>query len=109
MAVGPLKTIVARHTSRFGHLALLAPILAACTVTIILIFRDQTLIGEIQASSFKSAVRREGSSGDTALAPLRARFAAALVDLNQALPAIEEAYAGTVKPLEAGAGEGDAH
>ena len=44
------------HTSRFGYLALLAPILAACTVTIILIFRDQTLIGEIQASTFKSAV-----------------------------------------------------
>ena len=56
VAVGPLRTIVARHTSRFGHLALLAPILAACTVTIILIFRDQTLIGEIQASTFKSAV-----------------------------------------------------
>ena len=47
---------MARHTSRFGYLALLAPILAACTVTIILIFRDQTLVGEIQASSFKSAV-----------------------------------------------------
>jgi len=56
VAIGPLKTIVARHTSRFGYLALLAPILAACTVTIILIFRDQTLIGEIQASTFKSAV-----------------------------------------------------
>ncbi|WP_198938763.1 arabinosyltransferase domain-containing protein [Mycobacterium sp. NS-7484] len=56
VAVGPLKTIVARHTSRFGHMALLAPILAACTVTIILIFRDQTLAGEIQASSFKSTV-----------------------------------------------------
>jgi arabinosyltransferase C len=56
VAVGPLKTIVARHTSRFGHLALLAPILAACTVTIVLIFRDQTLAGELQASSFKSAV-----------------------------------------------------
>jgi arabinosyltransferase C len=56
VAIGPLKTIVARHTSRFGHLALLAPILAACTVTIILIFRDQTLIGELQASTFKSAV-----------------------------------------------------
>jgi arabinosyltransferase C len=56
VAIGPLKTIVARHTSRFGYLALLAPILAACTVTIILIFRDQTLIGEIQASSFKSVV-----------------------------------------------------
>lgn len=56
VAVGPLKTIVAAHTSRFGYLALLAPILAACTVTIILIFRDQTLIGELQASAFKSAV-----------------------------------------------------
>ncbi|MFV8048645.1 arabinosyltransferase domain-containing protein [Mycobacterium sp. 48b] len=56
VAVGPLKTIVARHTSRFGHLPLLAPILAACTVTIILIFRDQTLAGELQASTFKSAV-----------------------------------------------------
>ena len=43
VAIGPLKTIVASHTSRFGYLALLAPILAACTVTIILIFRDQTL------------------------------------------------------------------
>ena len=30
VAVGPLKTIVAAHTSRFGYLALLAPILAAC-------------------------------------------------------------------------------
>jgi arabinosyltransferase C len=56
VAVGPLKTIVAAHTSRFGYFALLAPILAACTVTIILIFRDQTLIGELQASTFKSAV-----------------------------------------------------
>ncbi len=56
VAIGPLKTIVAAHTSRFGHLALLAPVLAACTVTIILIFRDQTLAGEIQASSFKSAI-----------------------------------------------------
>ncbi|MGO4444385.1 arabinosyltransferase domain-containing protein [Mycobacterium sp. 2YAF39] len=56
VAVGPLKTIVAAHTSRFGYLALLAPILAAATVTIILIFRDQTLIGELQANTFKSAV-----------------------------------------------------
>jgi arabinosyltransferase C len=56
VAVGPLKVIVARHTSRFGYLALLAPILAAGTVTIILIFRDQTLIGELQASTFKAAV-----------------------------------------------------
>ncbi|GFG53845.1 arabinosyltransferase [Mycolicibacterium agri] len=56
VAVGPLKTIVASHTSRFGYLALLAPVLAACTVTIILIFRDQTFAAEIQASTFKSAV-----------------------------------------------------
>ncbi len=56
VAVGPLKTIVGQHTSRFGYLALLAPILAAGTVTTILIFRDQTLAGEIQANAFKSAV-----------------------------------------------------
>ncbi|MUM35785.1 arabinosyltransferase domain-containing protein, partial [Mycolicibacterium sp. CBMA 361] len=54
--VGPLKTIVARHTSRFGYLALLAPILAAGTVTAILIFRDQTFAAEIDASSFKTTV-----------------------------------------------------
>ena len=56
VAVGPLKTIVAAHVSRFGYLALLAPILAAATVTIILIFRDQTLAAELQANAFKSAV-----------------------------------------------------
>ena len=56
VAVGPLRTIVAAHTSRFGHLALLAPIAAAATVTIVLIFRDQTLVGEIEASTFKSLV-----------------------------------------------------
>lgn len=56
VAIGPLKTIVAAHTSRFGHLALLAPIAAAGTVTIFLIFRDQTLAAELQASSFKSAI-----------------------------------------------------
>ena len=56
VAIGPLKTIVARHTSRFGYAALLAPIAAAATVTIILIFRDQTLVAELQASGFKSAV-----------------------------------------------------
>ena len=56
VAIGPLKTIVAAHTSRFGYLALLAPILAAGTVTIILIFRDQSFTSEIQASLFKSAV-----------------------------------------------------
>lgn len=56
VAIGPLKTIVSRHTARFGYLPLLAPILAACTVPVILIFRDQTLVGEIQASTFKAAV-----------------------------------------------------
>src|SRR6478752_1360820 len=56
VAIGPLKTIVAAHVSRFGYLALLAPILAAGTVTIILIFRDQTLASEIQASTFKATV-----------------------------------------------------
>src|SRR3954470_339007 len=56
VAIGPLKTIVAAHTSRFGRLALLAPIMAAGTVTIFLIFRDQTLTSEVQASAFKSAV-----------------------------------------------------
>jgi arabinosyltransferase C len=56
VAIGPLKTIVAAHTSRFGRLALLAPILAAGTLTIFLIFRDQTLTSEVQASTFKSAV-----------------------------------------------------
>ncbi|MGB3351224.1 MAG: arabinosyltransferase domain-containing protein [Mycobacterium sp.] len=56
VAIGPLKTIVAAHTSRFGYLALLAPIAAAGTVTIFLIFRDQTLAAELQASSFKSSV-----------------------------------------------------
>ena len=56
VAIGPLKTIVAAHVSRFGYLALLAPILAAGTVTIFLIFRDQTWASELQASTFKSAV-----------------------------------------------------
>ncbi|MDF2584278.1 MAG: arabinosyltransferase, partial [Mycobacterium sp.] len=56
VAVGPLRTIVAAHVSRFGYAALLAPIAAAGTVTIFLIFRDQTLVGELQASSFKSTI-----------------------------------------------------
>jgi len=56
VAIGPLRTILARRTKRFGYLPLLAPILAATTVTVILIFRDQTLVGETQASLFKSAV-----------------------------------------------------
>jgi arabinosyltransferase C len=56
VAIGPLRTIVARRSKRFGVLPLLAPILAAMTVTTILIFRDQTLAGEIQASMLKRGV-----------------------------------------------------
>ena len=56
VAIGPLRTILHRRSTQFGLLPLLAPISAAATVTLILIFRDQTLIGEIQANSLKSAV-----------------------------------------------------
>ena len=59
VAIGPLRTILHRRSRQFGLLPLLAPILAAITVTAILIFRDQTFAGEIQASSFKSARRAE--------------------------------------------------
>ncbi len=55
-AVGPLRTILHRRSKQFGLLPLLAPLLAAATVTAILIFRDQTLGGEIQASMLKRAV-----------------------------------------------------
>ena len=54
VAIGPLRTIVHRRTTRFGLLPLLAPILAAVTVTMILIFRDQTLAGEVQATTLKT-------------------------------------------------------
>lgn len=56
VAIGPLRTILHRRSAQFGYVALLAPIVAACTVTAILIFRDQTLIGEVEANSLKSAV-----------------------------------------------------
>ena len=56
VAVGPLRTILHRRSKQFGLLPLLAPILAAATVTIILIFRDQTLAGEAQATALKRAV-----------------------------------------------------
>ena len=56
VAIGPLRTILHRRSARFGYLALLAPIIAACTVTIILIFRDQTLVGEVEANALKRAV-----------------------------------------------------
>ena len=56
VAVGPLRTIVHRRSRQFGVLPLLAPILAAVTVTAILIFRDQTLAGELQATALKRAL-----------------------------------------------------
>ena len=56
VAIGPLRTILHRKSKQFGRLPLLAPILAASTVTIILIFRDQTLAGEIDANALKRAV-----------------------------------------------------
>ncbi|MET0898303.1 MAG: arabinosyltransferase domain-containing protein [Mycobacterium sp.] len=56
VAVGPLRTILHRRWRQFGPAPLLAPILAAITVTAILIFRDQSFAAEIQASTFKSAV-----------------------------------------------------
>jgi arabinosyltransferase C len=56
VAIGPLRTILHRRSTRFGALPLIAPLLAAVTVTAILIFRDQTLTGEIQASMLKRAV-----------------------------------------------------
>ena len=56
VAIGPLRTILHRRYKRFGALPLLAPLLAAATVTIILIFRDQTLAGEVQATALKRAV-----------------------------------------------------
>jgi arabinosyltransferase C len=56
VAIGPLRTILHRRSKRFGVLPLVAPVLAAVTVTAILIFRDQTLAGEIQATMLKRAV-----------------------------------------------------
>ncbi|GLD32073.1 MULTISPECIES: arabinosyltransferase domain-containing protein [Mycobacterium] len=56
VAIGPLRTILHRRSKRFGIVALVSPILAAATVTAILIFRDQTLAGEAQASMLKRAV-----------------------------------------------------
>lgn len=56
VAIGPLRTILHRRYKQFGALPLLAPLLAAATVTAILIFRDQTFAGESQASMLKRAV-----------------------------------------------------
>jgi arabinosyltransferase C len=56
VAIGPLRTILHRRSKRFGALPLVAPLVAAATVTAILIFRDQTLAGEVHASMLKRAV-----------------------------------------------------
>ena len=56
VAIGPLRTILHRRSRQFGLLPLLAPILAAATVTIIPMFRDQTFAGVAQANALKRAV-----------------------------------------------------
>ena len=56
VAVGPLRTILHRRSRQFGLLPLLAPIMAAATVTIILMFRDQTAAGVAQANALKRVV-----------------------------------------------------
>jgi arabinosyltransferase C len=56
VAIGPLRTIVARRSRQFGLVPLLAPILAASTVTLILMFRDQTFAAVAQANALKRAV-----------------------------------------------------
>ncbi len=56
VAIGPLRTIVGRRSRQFGLLPLLAPIMAAATVTIILMFRDQTFASVAQANALKRAV-----------------------------------------------------
>lgn len=56
VAIGPLRTILHRRSRQFGLLPLLAPILAAATVTIIPMFRDQTFAAVAQANALKRAV-----------------------------------------------------
>src|SRR5690349_3675406 len=56
VAIGPLRTIIHRRSRQFGVLPLLAPIVAAVTVNAILIFRDQTLAGEMEATALKRAL-----------------------------------------------------
>lgn len=55
VAIGPLRTILHRRSRQFGLLPLLAPIMAAATVAIILMFRDQTFTGVAQANALKRA------------------------------------------------------
>jgi arabinosyltransferase C len=56
VAIGPLRTIIHRRSRQFGVVALLAPIVAAVSVNAILIFRDQTLAGELEATALKRAL-----------------------------------------------------
>ena len=56
VAIGPLRTILHRRSAQFGLLPLLAPIMAAATVTVILMFRDQTFASVAQANALKRAV-----------------------------------------------------
>ena len=56
VAVGPLRTILHRRSRQFGLLPLLAPIMAAATVTIIVMFRDQTFAAVAQANALKRVV-----------------------------------------------------
>lgn len=56
VAVGPLRTILRRRSAQFGALPLVAPILAASTVTLILMFSDQTFAAVVQANALKRAV-----------------------------------------------------
>ena len=56
VAIGPLRTILRRRSAQFGLLPLLAPIMAAATVSIILMFRDQTIAAVAQANALKRAV-----------------------------------------------------
>lgn len=56
VAVGPLRTIIGRRSRGLGRLPLLAPILAAATVPIIAMFRDQTFAAVAQANALKRAV-----------------------------------------------------
>lgn len=56
VAIGPLRAILHRRTRQFGLLPLLAPLLAAATVTIIPMFRDQTFAGVAEANALKRAV-----------------------------------------------------
>lgn len=56
VAISPLVTIIRRRSQHCGALALLAPVLAAATVVIILIFRDQTLATEMTANVIKTTI-----------------------------------------------------